>query len=176
MIRQYYELSDFYGHPACRWDVLMDPSGLGQTQPWFFGLHPIILKNGPMSDWPNGKSLLFFPVVSTFVPREYRFRFPPLCANSPSLYTSVAARIHHHAVVFIRPRCIKTCTVAKRYLCVVSLYFALDAKQVLTLCLGLFKWRPVLRLTESKAAVACVCLVSWYFRTIKLFEMSVCVC
>ncbi len=33
------------------------------------------------------KSLLFFPVVSTSVPREYRFHFqPPFRVNSPSLY------------------------------------------------------------------------------------------
>lgn len=66
---------------------------VGSNTALFFGLHPIILKNGPMSDWPNGKRVLLFPVVSTFVPREYRFRFPPLCVNYPSLYPSVAARI-----------------------------------------------------------------------------------
>lgn len=108
-----------------RWDVLMEPSGLGQNTVLFFGLHPIILKNGPMSDWPNGKSLLFFPVVSTFVPLEYRFHFPPLC-----VWIILHCIYHILAVIFFHPRCIKMRTAAKCYPCVVSLYFALDAKQV----------------------------------------------
>lgn len=103
---------------------------VGSNPGLVFWSTPHYLKNG-LSAWPDGKSLLFFPVVSTFVSREYQFRFPPLRVNYPSLYTSVAARIHHHAGIFFRPRCIKKCTVAKRYPCVVSLYFALDAKKII---------------------------------------------
>lgn len=72
-----------------RWDVLMEPSGLGQNTALFFGLHPIILKNGPMSDWPNGKSLLFFPCGVHLCASGISVSFPTaICVNNPSLYLS----------------------------------------------------------------------------------------
>lgn len=102
-----------------------------------------------------------------------------LCASgiSVSFPTAMCVWIILHcinpvlAVIFFQPRCIKMRTAAKCYPCVVSLYFALDAKQV-NRPTGFFKWRPFRAdQKEEIGAVACVCFCVC-FRIIKLFKMS----
>lgn len=150
-----------------RWDVLMEPSGLGQNTALFFWFTPHYLKkwtNEWLTQWQKS------PVFPCGV---------HLCASgiSVSFPTAMCVWIILHcinpvlAVIFFQPRCIKMRTAAKCYPCVVSLYFALDAKRV-NRPTGFFKWRPFRADQKVEiGAVACVCFCVC-FRIIKLFKMS----
>lgn len=113
---------------------LMDPFGSGQNSALFVVCSPLVKKR-TNELVTQCKSLLFFPVVSTSVPREYRFHFWPLFrVNNPSLYLSVGTCIHYflsaHSAFQIR-------TAAKRY----------PVCGLAVLCpwcqAGRFKWQPI---------------------------------
>ncbi len=129
------------------------------------------------------KSLLFFPVVSTSVPREYRFHFqPPFWVNSPSLYLSVGTCIRY----FITTRCISNAHCCQTLPCV---WFAVlctwcqagrVAKQPFGSYLGLFKWQTIRpKSSQSYASwlciwreiplVACVCVCVFFFGALPVY-------
>lgn len=157
------------------------------------GLQPITGKKWTNELVTRCKSLLFFPVVSTSVPREYRFHFrPPFRVNSPSLHLSVGTCIRYfltaHSAFQMR-------TAAKRYpLCGLAVLCTWCqagrvAKQPSGSYLGFFKWqlirtdlkaRKVMRPGceyDEKTPLLHVCvLFSWcitcLFRLFKLLKMS----
>lgn len=113
---------------VCPAEIFNGPLRVGSKSSLVCGLQPITGKKWTNELVTRCKSLLFFPVVSTSVPREYRFHFqPPFRVNSPSLHLSVGTCIRYFLTAIVHFKCALLPNVT---LCVVLLYFALDAKQV----------------------------------------------